>query len=137
MVPAARMEIRERWSPRPAQAQTDWRRSYQRAITSAAAAQTTTRSLRERGARKSRRIGRRGTIFCNSNEHQFRALWRIALQTIPWFVGLVILLLPPIRPFRPEQKTAMESGFAIAIAFQCPAILLRIWPAGRTLDRRR
>jgi len=76
-----------------------------------------------------------GAIFWNPNKHRLRALWRIALQTIFWFAATVILLVP-FMPFLPEGETAMESGFDIAIALLCPAILLAVWLAGRVLDRR-
>lgn len=77
-----------------------------------------------------------GAIFWNRNEHRLRALWRIVLQTIFWFAGIVILLLP-VMPFLPDGETTVADGFDIALALQCPAILLAVWLAGRVLDRRR
>ena len=75
-------------------------------------------------------------IFWNPNEHRLRALWRIVLQTIFWFAGTVILLLP-VMPFLPDGETTIANEFDIALALQCPAILLAVWLAGRVLDRRR
>ena len=77
-----------------------------------------------------------GAIFWNRNEHRLRALWRITLQTIFWFAGTVILVVPVV-PFLPDGETTIAGGFDVAVASQALAAIGATWLAGRLLDRRR
>ncbi len=92
-------------------------------------------------------------LFWNREERRLRALWRLGLQTLLWFVllflfqagvGIVLVAAGSVTPEQLLSPALLEdvllgrpAAFLMITLASLAAYLISVWVAGRFLDRRR